>query len=670
MGKASRKKSQKNREKKQAVQRNARDLRKGTGVFKDRQVSFLLFAVLTLTFLTFAPTFLNDFTNWDDDMYIRDNPLVQSLSSDNIETMFAPDEEAFVGGNYHPLTILTLAINYQISGLKPWSYQLFNILLHLLNTFLVFLLLYRLTKGKSDIALIAALLFGIHPMHVESVTWVAERKDVLYTAFFLGGMLSYLNYIRKPGYLQLGVTFILFTLSLLSKPAAVVFPVLLFLFDYFEKRPLKAKLFLEKIPFFVLSLLMGLFTIDAQKASDAYGGLAKFDIFDRLMFAGYGFTMYLVRFFVPYKLSAFYPYPESSPLPAEFYISSAIAFLILAYTLWSMRKTRILAFSVGFYAINLALVLQFVTVGSAILADRYTYVPYIGISFLIGYAYHKIRQSPETDLRKYAQPLLILIVSGALILSLLAWQRVRVWKNSETLFTNVIKNYPRSAVAYQNRGHYFRTQSGREKDPAKKAALLKKALDDYNKGLAVNPGNAVLYSNRGKVWFDRKEFQKALEDYNRSLAIKSDDPQTLSNRGAARGMLGDLEGALQDFNRAIEVDPKNPNGYFNRGILYGQLGEPEKAIADYRKYLSYKPGNAGLHNSIGVELQKLGRNEEALKEFNTAIRLNPKEAAFYINKSVSHFKLGQISEARKSARQAQRLGAKISPSYLKEIGIK
>ena len=118
MGKASRKKSQKNREKKQAVQRNARDLRKGTGVFKDRQVSFLLFAVLTLTFLTFAPTFLNDFTNWDDDMYIRDNPLVQSLSSDNIETMFAPDEEAFVGGNYHPLTILTLAINYQISGLQ------------------------------------------------------------------------------------------------------------------------------------------------------------------------------------------------------------------------------------------------------------------------------------------------------------------------------------------------------------------------------------------------------------------------------------------------------------------------------------------------------------------------------------------------------------------------
>ena len=670
MGKASRKKSNKNQEKKQTVPTNARDLRQGKGGFKDRKIPILLFAVLALTFLTFLPTFQNEFTNWDDDMYIRDNPLVRSLSSDNLQTMFAPDEEAFVGGNYHPLTILTLAINYQISGLKPWSYQLVNILLHLLNTFLVFLLIYRLTKGKADIALITALLFGIHPMHVESVTWVAERKDVLYTAFFLGAMLSYLNYIRKPGYLQLGVSFLFFTLSLLSKPAAVVFPVLLFLFDYFEKRPLKAKLFLEKIPFFALSLLMGLFTIDAQKASDAYGGLAKFDIFDRLMFAGYGFTMYLVRFFVPFKLSAFYPYPESSPLPAEFYISSAIAFLILAYTIWSMKKTRILAFSVGFYAVNLALVLQFVTVGSAILADRYTYVPYIGISLLIGYAYHELRQSHRPALRKYAQPLLILIVSGALILSLLASQRVRVWRNSETLFTNVIKNYPRSAVAYQNRGHYYRKQSARAKDPVRKAALLKKALEDYNEGLAVSPGNAVLYSNRGKVWFERKEFEKALEDYNRSLAIKSDDPQTLSNRGAVRGMLGDLKGALQDFNRAIELDPNNPNGYFNRGILYGQLGEPEKAIADYRKYLSYKPGNAGMHNSIGVELQKLGRNTEALREFDTAIRLNPKEPAFYINKSLSHFQLGQTGEARKSARQAQRLGAKLNSSYLKQIGIK
>lgn len=641
----------------------------GIKTLKNRKIPLLLLAVLGLTFLTFLPTFQNAFTNWDDDMYIRDNPLVKNLSSKNLETMFAPDEDAFVGGNYHPLTILTLAINYQISGLNPWSYQLFNILLHLLNTFLVFLLIYRLTKGKANIALIAALLFGIHPMHVESVTWVAERKDVLYTAFFLGAMLSYLKYLQKPGNLPLLMSLILFTLSLLSKPAAVVFPVLLFLFDYFEKRPFSVRLLLEKVPFFILSLLMGLFTIDAQKASDAYGGLAKFDIFDRLMFAGYGFTMYLVRFFVPFKLSAFYPYPKSSPLPAEFYISSALAFLIIALTIWSMKKTRVVAFGVGFYAINLALVLQFITVGSAILADRYTYVPYIGISFLVGYAYHEIRKSRQLSLRKYAQPLLIAIVSGALILSLLASQRVRVWKNSETLFTNVIKNYPRSAVAYQNRGHYYRKQSGKTNDPALKAALLKKALSDYNKGLSVDPNNAVLYSNRGKVWFDRKEYQKALEDYNRSLALKSDDPQTLSNRGAAKGMLGDLNGALQDFNRAIKVDPNNPNGYFNRGILYGQLGESEKAIADYRKYLSYKPGNAGMHNSIGIELQKLGKYKEALKEFDTAIHLNPNEPAFYINKSVSHFKLGQINEARKSARQALHFGARINPAYLKKIGI-
>ncbi len=670
MGKASKRKKEKIAAANKNAQR-AHTIRTQSGSWHQNRTTFLLLlSIIGLTFLVFLPTFQNDFTNWDDDMYIRDNPLVKSLSADNLEQMFMPDEKAFVGGNYHPLTILTLAINYRISGLNPWSYQLFNILLHLLNTFLVFLLLYRLCGNKSDIALIAALLFGIHPMHVESVSWVAERKDVLYTAFYLAGLLQYLKYIRHNRQINLLWSFFYFILSVLSKPAAVVFPVVLFLFDYLEKRAIKPRIFLEKIPFFLISLAMGLFTIDAQKASDAYGGLAKFDIFDRLMFAGYGFTMYLIRFFVPYKLSAFYPYPASSPLPAEYYVASFIALLIVVLTIWSMRKTRVIAFGIGFYTINLALVLQFITVGSAILADRYTYVPYIGISMLVGYGYHLLRAGKWPSLKQYAQPLLIVIVAGSLVLALLSFQRVQVWKNSDTLFSNVIKNYPRSAVAYQNRGHYYRKLSDKVKDPAEKARLLQKAMEDYNRGLEVNPNNAVLYSNRGKIWFERNKFDKAVEDYNRSLELRPDDPQTIINRGAALGMIGKLDEALADFNRAVEMNPDNPNLYFNRGILYAQLGQPEKAIKDYRKYLKFNPKKAGIYNSIGVELQRMGKDAEALAEFDTAISLNPKEPAFYINKSVSSFRLGKIEDARKNARQALRLGAKLPPDYLQQIGLK
>ena len=215
--------------------------------YADRNLLFMVLGLLLVTFIVFSPTFSNEFTNWDDDLYVANNPLVKTLDGATIANIF--DLESFVGGNYHPVTILTLNFNYQMTGLDPISYQVTNVLLHLLNTFLVFLFIYRLTKRKKEVALICAVLFALHPMHVESVSWMAERKDVLYTAFFMGGLLTYLRYRKTGKWADLGWTLLLFVLSGLSKPAAVVFPVVLFLIDYYKKAEWKMKLVAEKVPF-------------------------------------------------------------------------------------------------------------------------------------------------------------------------------------------------------------------------------------------------------------------------------------------------------------------------------------------------------------------------------------------------------------------------------------
>lgn len=638
--------------------------------YQRKNLVLLLLGILALTIIAYSPTFNNEFTNWDDDMYVEDNPLVKSLSGENIKRMFLPSEETFVGGNYHPLTVFTLAINYRLTGMDISSYHWLNILLHLLNTFLVFLLIHKLTRGKSDIALIAALIFGIHPMHVESVSWIAERKDVLYTAFFLPGLIFYLNYLKDKSGSNYALTALFFVLSCLAKPAAVVFPVVLVLLDYFRQRSFSSRAVLEKLPLFAFSIVLGLYTVTAQRATDAYGGLAEFNIIDRFMFAGYGFTMYIVRFFYPYEMSAFYPYPESTDLPAEYYIATLVALLIGGAAIWSMRKTRIVALGIGFYLATIALVLQFVTVGSAILADRYTYVPYIGLALLVGYGYHHLQKGTWPSLQKYARPALGIIALGSIALAAVAYERTKVWKDSETLFTNVIENYPKAGVAYQNRGHYYRTQSSNADDPNKRNQLLQQAMEDYNNGIEIRPDNATLYSNRGKVWFEWKEYEKALEDYNKSLELRPNDAQTLINRGAVRGMLGDTQGALADFNKAVELDPQNPNGYFNRGILLGQLDRSKEALADYNKYLEFYPNRPGMYNSKGVEYQKMGDHQQAIQEFNTAINLNPKEAVFHLNKSYSYYRMGQIKQAQDAARQALNLGGNIDQSYLQKIGLR
>jgi hypothetical protein len=304
----------------------------------------------------------NEFTNWDDEFYVINNQL---LRGPDWKGIFSQQ----VLGNYHPLTILSYAFNFAISGLDPFSYLLVNYLFHIVNTLLVFYFIWNISGKNKVIAAFVALVFGIHPMHVESVAWVAERKDVLYTFFFPSFIdsildLSYKGEKEKPCFL-----FFIFCFIAFIKTGSDRFALVLFLLDYWYGQSLKKNI-VFKIPFFVLSIVFGIITVSIQSSS-AMAGLNIFSITDRLFFACYVLMTYFVRFFVPYPLSAFHPFPITNFAGWPIYLSPIFVVALLV-ALWFLRKNKIVVFGIFFYVINLLLVLQIISIGLTIVSERYT----------------------------------------------------------------------------------------------------------------------------------------------------------------------------------------------------------------------------------------------------------------------------------------------------------
>ncbi|MGB0932103.1 MAG: hypothetical protein ACPGVB_15070, partial [Chitinophagales bacterium] len=300
-----------------------------------RYYPWILVAAIA-TFITYIPALDNEFLNWDDPIYVTQNSLVLGdWSVEKLKGIFVEP----VGGNYHPITVLSLALDHTIFGRSAFAFHTINILLHVINVVLLFLFIFLFTRGKPIVAFIVAILFGLHPMHVESVAWISERKDVLYVLFFLAGLITYLQYLfsKKSGYYF--ATLIFFVLSVFSKPAAVVFPIVLILIDMYLYKHWRPKMLVNKIVFLIISIVVGLLTIQAQDQANAFTDIGTLS--NRFFFACYGFNTYLAKLFVPIRLSALYPYPLEmhlkQTLPFIFLISPVISFLIVALTIYSVK---------------------------------------------------------------------------------------------------------------------------------------------------------------------------------------------------------------------------------------------------------------------------------------------------------------------------------------------
>ena len=592
-----------------------------TKLVRKKNEPFLLWLLLIagITAVCLWPMLKNEFTNWDDEFYVINNPL---LRGPDWKRIFSEQ----VLGNYHPLTILSYAFNFAISGLDPFSYLLVNYLFHIVNSLLVFYFIWNISGKNKVIAAFVALVFGIHPMHVESVAWVAERKDVLYTFFFLLSLIQYWIFLTNAKKKNLAFCFLFFVLSLLSKPAAIVLPFVLFLLDYWYGQSLKKNI-VFKIPFFALSIIFGIITVSIQSSS-AMAGLSIFSVTDRFFFACYVLMTYFVRFFVPYPLSAFHPFPITSFAGWPIYLSPLFVVALLV-ALWFLRKNKIVVFGIFFYVINLLLVLQIISIGLTIVSERYTYVPYIGLAFMLAMLASRIKFIPQKASMAIGA---VLIIAFGVI----TFQRTKVWKNSGTLWTDALKTYPRAPYARTNRANYLSKLALRPDQKPFADSIYKVAFEDCAVALSVRPNHAPAFEYRGLMYSDRQQFKEAFADANELIRLK----------------------------------PDYRMGYDLRATCYYKMNEPAKALIDYSKCIEIKPDDHRSYNNRGsIYMNSFQKYNEALNEFNIAINLNS-QASYILNRSICYYKMGNMQKAKEDALIATQKGAVIPDNYKSLLQLK
>ncbi len=542
----------------------------------DRKTLWIGAAVIAvITFLIYIPVFSNGFVNLDDDRYIERQQLIRSI---NLKALFVDNK--YVMGNFHPLVMMVYSIIYHFFQLNPDAYHAVNLLLHIVNSCLVLLLIYKLTNS-FQISFVVGLLFGIHPLHVESVAWASELKDIMYTLGFLLSLIFYVRYIKENESKKLYVYSLLFFLfSLFSKAMGVSLTVVLFLIDFYSDRKFTTKTIVEKIPYFILSVIFGVVAIVAQKSLGAIQDIAVFSFPQRIVFACYSFITYIVRIFVPIDLCAYYPYPVKTgdSIPGVYYIYPFILLIFLSAVFYSLRKTKVVFFGVGFYAVTVFLVLQLLPVGGAIMADRYSYIPSIGIYFVL--AYGLMYYSGKNN--SYQTPAKGILIALIAIFSFQTFNQIKKWKDGMALWSNVIDNYQTVSLAYNNRGVLYKMNGE-----------FDKAMADYRKSLSLNPKNADTWSNIGLIfWQDgnnskdpRKSmlYDTAMVYLNKAIILDPAFASAYSNRGSVYYTMGKEEEALKDISKSLELDPNFAESYYNRGIIYYNRGRQDEACADLKR---------------------------------------------------------------------------------------
>ncbi|MFZ4548006.1 MAG: hypothetical protein ACOYN4_11255 [Bacteroidales bacterium] len=613
----------------------------------------LILLVVIIIIISFLPSLYADFIpTWDDNVYITDNPSIKSLNLQNLKTIFS----STVGGSYVPLPILTFAIEYHFWGLNPLPYHISNLFLHLIGVVLVFQILCFL-KLRPIFAAAAALLYGIHPMGVESVAWVTERKDLLYSGFYFGSILIYLIYIRSnmKRKILLFYSLILFVLSLFSKIQAVSLPLVLIAIDYYFERPLTLRSALEKTTYFILSLIFGISGIVILKDVGALQVNEIFSFTERLLFGTYALSAYLLKFFVPITLSALHPYPISTgnPMPILYYLSP-IFILLVGFVLYRTSfKTRSVVFGALFFLFSIIFMLQIFGAGQGFLADRFTKVPYLGLVFIAGWGLERI----QTKFKTWMPLIWLSFGIYVLVLGASTYRRCEVWKNGGTLWTDVINKYPnKDARPYGCRGLYYQTKNETDK-----------ALSDMNISLELDKSDLELTIMRGNIYFEKGMDEQAYQDYIHVVKQNTEDPLAFGNLGAIYVRKNQFDSAIIYLNKALELDSSIAIAYANRAVAFGGLGNTIESIGDFKNYLKLKPNDEKVLASIAVAYQSMGRFQESIVWIGKAITNKPDFGNYYYIRSQIHNIMNKKDLALADAIKARSLGVVISQEYIKTL---
>jgi len=559
--------------------------------------------IFVLSLIIFYPALHSGFINWDDPSHILENAQVRSLSWSNIQTIFS----SHVQRTYMPLTVLSYAFEYSFVKFDPWLYHFNNVVLHLFLLVLIYSLILRLSLS-STVAFFSTLVFAIHPMHVEPVVWITGRKDLLYSIFYLLSIHTYWYYLKKGQLKYFFMTFVLALLSMLSKPSAISLPLVLCLFDWLSGRKEYYKIVLEKVILIIPIAFLAWLTLKGNTAILS----VHTNFLQALLLYVWSFTFYIIKFFVPYKLSPVYMVPSPVSLFQIHFVISCFVFLFSAGILWRFRLNKWLKFSFLFYFCSIFFLLRYdENLPTSFVADRYMYLPSLGFCLLLGWGMdvcsQKLNQYKNGKKIAFSLIFCFMVTSTAMAHSL-----CRIWKNDFSLWNYVIKTSPQEPKGYGARGLAY-----------KRNGQYQESLLDFNKAIALDVSGYKSYNNRALLFKDMKKIDLALQDFNQSVEINPYFFKTFLNRGKIFKEKGRLGIALNDFNRAIELRPDFAGSYLNRGNVFQMQGKLELALNDYNLALAIVPDYPEAYHNRGNIYYLRGQQEQALKEYNMALQLNP-----------------------------------------------
>ena len=763
---------------------------------KNRQTLLIYVFLAILTLAAFRQVTRCDFINYDDPAYVVENMHVRyGVTMEAVRWAITSGYAA----NWHPLTWMSHMLDIQLFGLNPHLHHLTNLLFHIANTMLLFFVFNRMTKAPCKSAFVAAL-FAIHPLHVESVVWVAERKDVLSTFFWMLTMAAYIYYVERPSFYRYGAVVIFFALGLMSKPMLVTLPFALLLTDYWPLKrmpevggrksedggrisevgspadippgkpssgnkkkgtsankptaqppplfsalkPKRAqspplvkggkgnfssalsgtqqperrtqslvarttrqisttrlpsggpkvlgpqsfaispqasalspqsfkKLLFEKLPLFALSAVSCLVTYIVQQRGGAVGSLKLFPIGVRVANALVSYVIYMKKSIWPSDLAVFYPHQGS--LPVWLVLSSGLILLaVTVIAIWKAEKVRYIAFGWLWFAGTLVPVIGVVQVGAQAMADRYTYIPSIGLFVAAVWSVPELfcKLWPAARFRKAPIFLATACLLGCLSIS--TWLQVGHWQDSITLCDHSLKVTGDNDTVLVMRGEAYG-----------KLGNFNRAIQDFDRALQINPGKAEAYFNRGVVDTKLGSQPEAVSDYSKAIEINPEYPEAYYNRGLAYAKLGDRRQAIENFSKALEVAPKYVEALNNRGSLYGLLNLYGPAIEDFSRSIEIDSKRIEPYYNLAITYSRmgdyskaienfgkviqLGYSHQAIEDYNRAIELDPRCVLSYYNRGLAYAELHRDREAAEDMERAAKLGSEEAKSFLTNRGI-
>lgn len=581
-----------------------------------------LFLIIS-TSVVYGQMLNHDFVYFDDQRYVADNSIVKAgLSIEGLSWAFSTTMAEF----WHPLTWLSLMLDTQLFGLNPGGYLLTNLLLHILSTMLLFFFLKRATGSVWQSGFVAAL-FALHPLHVESVAWIAQRKDVLSTFFWMLTILSYGIYVQRPG-CKTYLTVVLFlTLGLMAKPKLVTLPFVLLLLDFWPLNRFKdttsvksaclsaVALIREKIPLFVVATVAIFVTYFAQQGEGRIKSLAVLALETRVANILVSYTEYIGKMLWPEKLACFYPFPDAFPwwqVGGSFFVLALISGFAIRY----IRQYPFYIVGWLWYLGTLVPVIGFVKIGAFAMADRYSYVPLIGIFVMLSWGV------PELMARWQYRRIAAAGLAAVVLVVCLAttWIQVGVWQNHKTLFTHAVKVTDGNYLALNELGKQLREEQ-----------RFDEAIGRFLESLRLKPGFIPTYINLGYTYAVQNKIAEAIAYYSEAAQKQPQHPQPHQALGMLFEQRGELEKAVTHLKAALEINPENAVAHRYLGNALSAQGKLQEAIGHYSESLRIQPANPDVHYNLGLAFEDQGKTAQAAEQYSLALAGDSENADAHYN---------------------------------------